>query len=405
METIPISVRTALMPLCYKDFHCLAAACRNNCCHGWEISFGKKDYLKIKHSAKSPELKAILAEGMSRLRNSNINGVYAHFNVGGEGTCAFQTAEGLCRLQLECGEQALPLVCRMYPRKTFYTTVAKELALSPSCEGVLALLWDLPQGIDFLEEDLPPQEYGTVKASPWLERFADVRSFCVDVLQERSLPLFRRMQLLGLLLRRLKERDWREEGVVDGWIAWGKRHLQNPEVAASLKKLPQDRNDFLKVNALILRKLFLENAAERDLWKSLFDGISVYPDWEKDFSSFSFDLRHYQELEDRLRGLVGASNVFFENLMVLSAFYMVFPMLTGPEDLWKSYVKLCVLYGFFWFAAVLACHQETSRERLFQVTGAASRGLLHNQSRMDELAESVLSKGGTMNQLVVLVAG
>ena len=64
MNEQTVSIRTALMPLCYKDFHCLAGDCRDNCCGGWEIAFNKKDYLHIKRSAKSQELREILSGEM-----------------------------------------------------------------------------------------------------------------------------------------------------------------------------------------------------------------------------------------------------------------------------------------------------------------------------------------------------
>ena len=116
MEPHKITVRTALMPICYMDFHCLAAACHDNCCGGWTIAFNKKDYLRVKRAVKSGELEEILARGMSRFRENATEARYAYFCTAGEGRCALQTEEGLCRLQMECGEEVLPKVCRIYPR-------------------------------------------------------------------------------------------------------------------------------------------------------------------------------------------------------------------------------------------------------------------------------------------------
>ena len=401
-------VRTALMPLCYKDFHCLAAACRDNCCGGWEIAFNKKDYLRIKRAARSEELKKLLADGMSRLRDNAFKDYYAHFKVGPEGTCAFQTEEGLCRLQLECGEETLPKVCRSYPRKSYYTPAAKELSLSPSCEGVLALLWDLPQGIDFWEEPLPKQEWRVVQVPPRLARFADIRSFCIDVMQERSLPLSRRFLLLGFLLERLKQFDWAAEGVVDEWLAWGESQLRDQDITSALENVPGDRLAFLTGNIRVLLYLYEQTAAnEKEVYRSLFSALSAEENWEKEdgLGQFSMDANRYQELENQLEELLGHSDYFFENLMVITAFYMIFPNSTGSEDLWKSYAVMCGLYIFYRFTAVLGCHKEASRERLFQVIGTVSRGLLHNLARLDRLADVVLENGGTMDKIAVLLGG
>ena len=406
-KKISIPVRTALMPIFYKDFHCRAAACRDNCCGGWEIAFNKKDYLRIKRTAKSERLKEVLSNGMSRLRDNQLGNNYAHFKVGPDGVCAFQTDERLCLLQMECGEETLPEVCRSYPRKYFYTPAAREFALSPSCEGVLALLWDLPQGIDFWEEPLPKKDWRTVAAEPRLSRFADIRSFCVDVLQERSLPFSRRMLLLGVLLQRLTELDWGVEGVVDGWLAWGAEQLQNPS-AAVREGTFSDRNGFLSENIYTLLALYEDTGAkEKRLYHSLFSALSAKKDWEKDNSGkFDIDTVRYQKLEKQLEELLGWSDYFFENLMVLTAFYEMFPKLSTPEKLWRSYVDLCSLYSFFQFTAICGCGQEASRERLFHVISMVSRGLLHNKIRRDYLLDRLFERGGgTLENMAVLVGG
>ena len=400
-------IRTALMPLLYKDFHCLGAACRDNCCGGWEIAFNKKDYLRIKRAAKSEELKKILSEGMSRLRDKAFGDFYAHFNMGNEGVCAFQTEEGLCRLQLECGEEALPLVCRVYPRRDVYTAAGHELALSPSCEGVLALLWDLPQGIDFWEEPIPKTDWRTVVAPPEMVRFADVRSFCIDVLQERSLPFTRRMLLLGLMIQRLKDSDWTEEGTVDQWLAWGESQLHSPSLRPILDGLPADRAGFLTGNTPVLLELYKNAAAhEKNVYQELFSALSAREDWAQDLRKFTIDSDRYRELEGKLEEFLNHSDYFWENLMVLTAFYQTFPLMKNADVLWRSYVELCVLYSFFRFAAVLGCHQQASRERLFQVIGTASRGLLHNAKRRSRLLDDLFEKGnGTLTHMAVLLGG
>ena len=54
MAEKPMMIRTALMPLYYKDFHCVMGACQCNCCdEDWRIEFSKKDYLTIKRAVQS----------------------------------------------------------------------------------------------------------------------------------------------------------------------------------------------------------------------------------------------------------------------------------------------------------------------------------------------------------------
>ena len=405
MNEQTVSIRTALMPLCYKDFHCLAGDCRDNCCGGWEIAFNKKDYLHIKRSAKSQELREILSEGMSRLRGDAHDELYARFDMDAGGQCRFQTAEGLCRLQMECGAETLPHVCRVYPRQEWDTPAGRELSLSPSCEAVLALLWDLPQGIDFWEEPLPKRDWKNVEVYPRWRRFAEIRSFCIDVLQERTLPLAHRLLLLGLLLQRLKGTEWAEPGVVDEWLAWGESQLRSPATAAALGQLPKNRESFLSSNFQMLMELYKAHAAGTAVYQELFSAFTAGA-VRADPGMASVDLLRYQALEGQLEELLGHTEHFFENLMVMTAFYLSFPDVDNPGDLWKSYVDLCCMYSFCRFAAVYGCAQESSRERLFHVLGTVNRGLLHDsRTRRRLLDELIEGNSASLAHMAILLGG
>lgn len=404
MDKPEFHVRTALMPLFYRDFRCLAADCRNNCCGGWEIAFSKKDYLNVKRSAKSKELSDILSGGMSRIRDRAPQGLYAHFRVGNGGACAFLTEEGLCRLQLECGAEALPEICRMYPRRCSYTTAAKEFALTPTCEAVLALLWDLPQGIDFLEEDLPRQDWRVVTGVGGYAWFPQVRSLCIDVLQERSLSLSRRVLLLAMVLQRLAEMDWSAEGTGEAWLDWAAGQLQNPSTAAVLEDLPRDRREFLRWNTRVLMELYaITQAGTQAVYRSLASALSTDGEaWEeRGLEQFTVNITRYRTLEEQLQELLGHSDNFFENLMVTAAFYLSYPSVDSPERLRQTCAELCRLYSFYRFSAVLSCHQEASRERLFEVIGRVSRELLHSVGTRKRL----LGQDGSLAHMAILTGG
>ena len=402
-----ISVRTALMPAYYKDFHCIMGACQDNCCDdGWKIEFSKKDYLTVKRAAQSEELKTMVKQGMHRLREREHNGMYAEFQISEMGCCAFHTKEGLCALQQECGEAALPRVCRLFPRRPHYTAAAKEFPLSPACEEVLALLWDLPQGIDFWEEPLEKKDWRTFQPSHSVDaRFADIRSLCIDVLQERSLSLPRRILLLGVLLQRLQGLDWGNETSVEAWLSQSFAMLHDSQLTDALDSLPQNKRMFITNNhqVLLASAIGSRNHAAffQELWGSIFAVVS-----EEGENHLSFDMNRYEELERNLDELLRQSESFFENLMVTVAFFSAFPTLTSPEELWKSYVNLCNIYSLYRFSAVCGCDKEVSRERLFRVLVRISRTLLHDRTRSDQLRDNFFQNdSATLAHMAILLGG
>lgn len=405
MDEYQFAVRTALMPLYYKDFHCIMGACQDNCCDDdWRIEFSKKDYLKLKRAPKSEELERMMLQSVNRLRERAHDDKYAEIKLSQSGRCAFHTKEGLCALQLECGEETLPHVCRSFPRRKHITPAAVEYALSPACEGVLALLWNLPDGIDFCEEPLPAKEWMYVTTSNAVyARFADIRALCIDALQERSLPLPQRFLLLGMMLQKLRDMDWTVDDTADVWLGWAEQLLHNSAVAEELSCLPHNRELFLNHN--LGRMLTFNGGSSSALVNEL---LAAPMDYQKIGAALKpiFNGPRYQEMEDKLEELLGHSEYFFENLITTVAFYQGFPFLNTPEMLWNSYLSLCDLYSSYRFAAVCGCGKAVSRERLFHVLVRISRSYLHSQKMQDNASEARRQDGSdTLAHMAILVGG
>lgn len=403
-----IKIETLLMPAYYKDFHCIMGACQDNCCDdSWKIEFSKKDYLAIKRAPKSPEVEAEMQAGMFRLREREHDGMYAEFRITEAGRCAFHTPEGLCRLQLECGEEVLPKVCRTYPRNEVYTSAALEYTLSPSCEGVLALLWDLKDGIDFIAEPLPPQSQKAALVNTEVEaRFDAIRELWIDVLQARALPLAQRMTLLGLLVQQLQTLNWDDGQAADRWLATRAALMGDPTVLSpQLEQMSGNRNMFLSHNLQLLIRQF--NILGPDLAGELLASITDQSTLaEVDPDRVIIHARQYQEAEDKLEELLEHSEHFFENLLVTISFFLSLPVLTTPEELWKSYVNLCNLYSFYRFAAVCSMGRQTSRERLFHVLVHVSRSLIHTPAQRSRLQNELFqNNSATLAHMAILVGG
>ena len=405
MAENPILIQTVLIPAYYKDFRCIMGDCQDNCCDdGWKIEFNKKDYLTIKRAPKSPEVEDQMQAGMRRLREREHDGMYAEFCLTEESRCAFHTPEGLCRLQLECGEETLPKVCRVYPRREVYTPAALDRSLSPSCEGVLALLWDLEQGIDFIEDPLPKNKHRNVyPVNPAETRFAAIRSLWIDALQARALPLPRRLMLLGLLTQQLRELDWNDGEALDNWLCQSAVLLGDP-AALDLSRLARDQKLFLSNGLQLLIRQF---RALKDVSGELLATVTDRSAIEGlDLGRVTINAGRYEAAEAKLAALLGGSEHFLENLMVTITFFLSFPSLKSPEELWKSYVNLCNLYSFYRFAAVCAMDKEASRERLFHVLVHVSRSLIHNPTQRSRLRDELFQNdSATLAHMAILVGG
>ena len=210
-DKVSLPIVTSLSPLYYKDFHCIAADCQDSCCLNWRIEFDKKDFLRLRRLEAPEDFKQRLDRTVQRIRHNETSNssFYGKFDLS-DGRCPLLDDDSLCSLQKHCGGDALPFVCRVFPRQHRYTPAALEHSLTLGCESVLELLWNLPEGIDFIEEPLEASEKRAMACQKGtLEPyFPQIRSMCIDILQNRTLSLGHRLLFLGMALQELIDMDW-----------------------------------------------------------------------------------------------------------------------------------------------------------------------------------------------------
>lgn len=385
-----VPVTHELRPAFYDDFHCIGADCQLNCCKGWEISFSKKDFLSLRREEGSEELRELLGNCVRRVRRTDkTERQYGQFDMSG-GICPLQTEEGLCRLQIERGPDALPEVCRVYPRnESVAWSGFMERSLSPSCEAVLQLLWDLPDGVEFRCDELPLKKtrLNFSDDAPLKRHFGDVRNLCIDVLQDRRIPLPRRILLMGVLLRKLAEGEME----VPQWLETAQTILKADTTAQLLDSFPSPSDGELArqlvQNISVLVKTCGGSAdanRERDEIAAAL-GISV-PDMV--VGSYTVPQGIYLELRKRYDETFGDKEYFMENLMVALLFHLRLPYMEDRTAIWKSYVNFCNLYSFYRFMATMSCRDGGGdKNALFRTLALANRGMVHNIARQHELQD------------------
>lgn len=190
--------RSFLVPDYYKSFVCKCGDCRSTCCDGWGIAIGMEEYFRLVGIECSQTLRSRLDTAF-HLAEDRSPEHYAMVTPRFDGGCRLQGEDGLCMLQRECGEGAIPTVCRYYPRAPRLSPFP-ECCTSGSCEKTLELLFADASPLEFVSTELsfelpePPasQLPADVYISTRLEAFALLgdrsRSF-----EERVIELSRRL--------------------------------------------------------------------------------------------------------------------------------------------------------------------------------------------------------------------
>lgn len=401
-----IDIDNDLRPAYYDEFHCLAAGCRFSCCKGWRISFNKKDYLSLKRQQGSEEFNARMAHGLHRIRKGPLTDIhFGEFDMS-TGDCPLLREDCLCDLQVEKGHDALPAVCRIFPRaKSYMASGYLERSLSPACEGVLELLWNLPDGVEFRSDPLPQTEKKVLTlhdGQPLAPFFPYIREWCVDMLQDRRFPLPERILFMGMALHDLAEG---EEDIA----AWLLRARSLPEQAEpSLPQADEDTPLSMLLSNHVRTALQLQNmgADFRAIPGEILEGLGAVG--HTGTSQMTIPLAPYRAARARYQENFADRAYFMENLMVSLFFHLRLPVLSSREELWKGYVNFCNLYSFYHFMAVMSCREgaECGKAELFRMMVCASRSLIHNGARQTALRDEFFSNdSATLAHMAILLGG
>lgn len=408
-ELLRIPVECDLRPAYYDGFQCLMGECIYNCCQAnWRINFNKKDYLSLKRVSGSPELNENLKKTLRRVKGENRSDEnYGEFAAVGGGHCPLQREDGLCALQREKGEEALPNVCRTFPRGGgVILSGFWERSLSPACEGVLEMMWQLPEGVEFVSDPLPKKDQGVVSApsNPLSCRFQDIRARCIDHLQDRRHSLPQRMLLMCLALKELAD----GEMDIDRWLARTQAMTDNPRIVQALRLPEQDKSLplFLTGNLKVLSSVCDTDAMFGPVLDEVLNGLGLAP--EEGSTRATLPLKPYLAARARFEEQFKDRDYFMENLMVSLFFHLGLPQTDSGEAVWKSCVRFCNMYSFFRFMAVMSCREGAAGDKaeLFRMLVYASRKLLHNSSRDAQIRDELFqNNSATLAHMAILLSG
>ena len=170
------------------DFRCLASACPDTCCAGWEIVVDDRsaDRFRAMEDAMGNRLQQALVtvDGETQLRRRP------------DGRCVLLNEQNLCDLYALCGEGALCRTCRLHPRFVADYGARREIMPGLSCPAWIdAYLLD-PEKVTFVTgETDDPIEYTDIDAALFFKLYR-ARAAALEMVQDRSLSIDERLRRL-----------------------------------------------------------------------------------------------------------------------------------------------------------------------------------------------------------------
>ena len=201
----------------YKDFQCIAGACKDSCCIGWEIDIDEdtKTYYEQVEGSFGERLRAHMVQADQEDIDPQTGLCMTSFELSEGRRCPFLNGQNLCDICIELGEEALSEVCTEYPRFTMeyfcdvekpYTLV-REKCMALSCEEVGRLLFTREEPVSVETRELPDQDWMEDDGEEWEPEeeeenreearlsglLLQARDYAIQILQKRNLDLTNRI--------------------------------------------------------------------------------------------------------------------------------------------------------------------------------------------------------------------
>lgn len=216
----------------YEKFACIAGACEDTCCAGWEIDLDEETY-EAYQKVTGPMGERLRRE-IKEYELDEDEAYEAHgFRLCPDGRCPFLNEKNLCDIYRELGEDALSYVCTHTPRNYLEYGGAKEIAVSISCPEAGRLVFGQTEPVKLIEI----QEEGEISYEETPEEVQEaefiktVRDRVMDMLQDRSEPIEKR------ILSMLSYAQFVQQHINDGTWAdmgeWQRETIQPSQESAA----------------------------------------------------------------------------------------------------------------------------------------------------------------------------
>lgn len=142
-----------------ENFSCIGGECENNCCHSWQVTLNKKDYVVWRNAAKKDPKELELFKANVPKAGKAGGKIYATLLLDEEtGRCSFQKDCGLCRVHEKFGHEALPATCRTFPKTYNVDQRSVQANASLGCPEYLRNVMAEESATDVIDVSMPSDD-------------------------------------------------------------------------------------------------------------------------------------------------------------------------------------------------------------------------------------------------------
>lgn len=326
-----------MTPHYYKDFRCIAGACTDTCCAGWDVDVDKNSYkyYKTVKGAFGKRLKSIMVPSQDG---------ECTFTLKEGGRCPFLNDDNLCDLYIELGEDKLCETCAEFPRFINDYGNIREIGIAPSCKTAGELMFSYKDELTFdtVEDNSLIPEPNDIDAYTYMQ-LRQARIVAFGIISDRDISIFERLMLYLNYAKRIQkhldaERDELIAGVAKRFCGPDYREKLLDKLKSRDTVLPDELQDGDTVKSTPkVRKLY-GNRLIKGL-RHFFDDFKgmevINPDWNIHVArvrQFLDGLADDSELAAVMKDYHAGSEAFAHEYEQLAMYYVYRYMLDAVND-------------------------------------------------------------------------
>lgn len=326
-----------MTPHYYKDFRCIAGACTDTCCAGWDVDVDKNSYkyYKTVKGAFGKRLKSVMVPSQDG---------ECTFTLKEGGRCPFLNDDNLCDLYIELGEDKLCETCAEFPRFINDYGNIREIGIAPSCKTAGELMFSYKDELTFdtVEDNSLTPEPNDIDAYTYMQ-LRQARIVAFGIISDRDISIFERLMLYLNYAKRIQkhldaERDELIAGVAKRFCGPDYREKLLDKLKSRDAVLPDELQDGDTVKSTPeVRKLY-GNRLIKGL-RHFFDDFKgmevINPDWNIHVArvrQFLDGLADDSELAAVMKDYHAGSEAFAHEYEQLAMYYVYRYMLDAVND-------------------------------------------------------------------------
>lgn len=377
-----------LKPKYYDHFKCIADKCPYSCCIGWRVDVDKKSFQKYRKV--QGKMKQKIKECIHRQRGEDIPASnYGKIKLGEQERCSFLNENDLCDIYIELGEENMCVVCKTYPRSLFKMGQFYERSLSITCPEVAHQILNQIEPMEFLlvDESLTQLDYaylGNIEYNQRvMNRLYDVRSICIDIAQNRNIPIWKRLLLIKKITinidKKVSEHTYNEK-----YLEILYKSLEDDKVIKALDNLSIDYDT--KMITLEALHDFMKSYGTSRRMLSIVEKIQNFRQQVKN------NIIYLETLEKEFNVFMKDKEIFFEQYIVYYLFANFIKEIETEKEISIEISMLILYYALLRYLMIGIWHEQNKKilqEEMEEIVYIFARETEHNNTFKTGLKKEV----------------